>query len=299
MIYTGTCSWAEKSLIDSKEFYPKEVSSAESRLRYYADNFATVEVDSSYYAIPNIRTVWLWAERTPENFIFHIKSYGALTGHGIDPRALPKDIFSLLSHEEREERYIYIKEPELFKTIAERFIDSLTPLKESGKLGIIVFQYPPWFHYKTSGLDFILKCKEAMKGMAIAVEFRHGSWLRPKNAPSVFDFLRKNRITYITADEPQYDSLATIPFLPEVTTETAYVRLHGRNKENWLKKGIETSLRYNYLYSDEELRRFTPAIKELDKRAEKTYVMFNNCHGSSAIRNALDFRDMIKADNSA
>lgn len=96
MIHVGTCSWTEKTLIQSREFYPKEAKTPEARLRYYAETFDTVEVDSTYYAIPDGRNTYLWADRTPENFIFHIKVYGALTGHGIDPKTLPKDIQEIL-----------------------------------------------------------------------------------------------------------------------------------------------------------------------------------------------------------
>jgi uncharacterized protein YecE (DUF72 family) len=294
MIKIGSCSWAERTLLESREFYPENVTTAEGRLKYYAENFCTVEVDSSYYAIPNIKTSWFWVERSPEGFVFHIKSYGALTGHSIDVKTLPKDIQGLIPETEKRKKFLSVKDPSLLKIITGRFIDSLAPLKEAKKLGLIVFQFPPWFHYKEANLNYILSCQEMMKGLEIAVEFRHGSWLSPAHAGDVFSFLKKNRITSITADEPQYGSLATIPFLPEATTETAYIRLHGRNRDNWLKKGIETSLRYSYFYSDEELKEFIPAISGLSKKAEKTYVMFNNCHGSFAIKNAFRLRELLQ-----
>lgn len=284
MIHTGTCSWTEKSLIKSGEFYPLEVKTAEDRLRYYADHFDTVEVDSAYYAIPDIRNTSLWVDRTPDDFIFHIKVYGALTGHGIDPRTLPKDIFDNLPEKDRTEKYVYVKEPSPLDLIAEKFRESLTPLRKANKLGVLVFQFPPWFHYKTANLDYILKCKELMQGMPVAVEFRHGSWLTSDNLDSVFNFLINHQLTYIPADEPQYGMLATVPFIPRVTTDIAYFRFHGRNKENWLKKGVETSLRYCYLYSDEELKEFVPSIQSADKKVKVSYAMFNNCHGG--IRNA-------------
>ncbi len=107
MIYTGSCSWTEKSLIRSGEFYPNGIKSAGDRLRYYADHFSTVEVDSSYYAIPDRGNAALWAIRTPDDFIFHVKAFGALTGHGIDPKTLPKDIASLLPASERDKRHVY------------------------------------------------------------------------------------------------------------------------------------------------------------------------------------------------
>ena len=92
MVRVGICSWAEKTLVASGEFYPPEAKSAEERLRYYATRFDTVEVDSTYYAIPDQRTAWLWDARTPRDFTFHIKAYGALTGHAIDPKTLPGDL---------------------------------------------------------------------------------------------------------------------------------------------------------------------------------------------------------------
>src|SRR5512143_2549974 len=91
-IRVGTCSWTEKTLIESGEFYPRGANTAEARLRHYASQFDTVEVDSAYYAIPSEKNTSLWAERTPEGFVFHVKVYGAMTGHGINPKTLPVEI---------------------------------------------------------------------------------------------------------------------------------------------------------------------------------------------------------------
>jgi uncharacterized protein YecE (DUF72 family) len=287
-IHVGTCSWAEKTLIASGEFYPKGTNSAEERLKYYASHFDTVEVDSTYYAIPAVRTAELWASRTPENFQFHIKAYGALTGHGVNPQTLPKSLRAMLSPSDREKRTIHIADPSFLKDIADAFAASLQPLRAAGKLGVLVVQYPPWFWYKKENLDTILTCRELMGGIPLAVEFRHGSWLTHHHLESTLHFLRENGITYITTDEPQFGSLATVPFLPAVTTDIAYLRLHGRNTRTWLQKGIETSLRYDYLYSAEELREFVGAAASLSAKAGTTYLMFNNCHGGFAVRNALD-----------
>lgn len=292
-IHVGTCSWAEKSLIESDEFYPKGVSSPEQRLHFYASHFDTVEVDSTYYAIPPLHTTELWAERTPASFLFHVKVYGALTGHGTDPRTLPKALRELLPSAEREQRHINIKEPGLLKAVADAFAASLAPLRAAGKLGLLVFQFPPWFWFKTADLDYILKCRELMGDLPIAVEFRHGSWLTDHHRGEVLKFLRDNGITYVTADEPQYGTLATVPFLPEVTTEIAYFRLHGRNREAWLKKGVETSERYDYLYSTGELRDFATAVGKVASRAKKVFVMFNNCRAGHAMKNALEMLGIL------
>lgn len=292
-IRIGTCSWTEKSLIASGEFYPKGISSAEERLRYYASHFDTVEVDSTYYAIPAPRTAELWVERTPADFTFHIKAYGALTGHGMDPHTLPKVLQELVPAADRGRQSIRITDQDLLHAIAEAFTASLAPLRESGKLGQLVFQYPPWFWHKQANLEQILIDQELMGGLPLAVEFRHGSWLSEQHRKQVLVFLQQHRICYVTADEPQYRSMATVPFLPAVTADVAYVRLHGRNSENWLKKGVETSDRYDYLYSGEELASFARVARELSATARLVYVMFNNCRAGHAMRNALELARLV------
>lgn len=294
MIYIGTCSWTEKTLIHSGEFYPKNVRTAEGRLQFYASRYDTVEIDSTYYAIPTKSNAYLWAQRTPAHFVFHIKVYGALTGHGIDPRALPPDIRSELTEKDKTLKQIFVKEPALLRMISDKFMEALYPLMSTGKLGLLVFQFPPWFTYKAENLDVILKYKAMIGRNLMAVEFRHGSWYAQTIREKVFHFFIKNQIIHVVADEPQYGTLATVPFVPQTTAEIAYYRLHGRNKENWLKKDVETSLRYSYLYSDEELKEFVPHIQTSAKRTKETYVMFNNCHGGYAMRNAQKMQAMIK-----
>ncbi|MEW6052499.1 MAG: DUF72 domain-containing protein [Nitrospirota bacterium] len=295
MIRVGTCSWTEKTLMQSGEFYPEKVKTPEERLRYYAHHFTTVEVDSTYYAIPDKRTTHLWNERTPEDFIFHIKAYGALTGHGVAPKTLPKDIFDLLSPADRTRKYVYIKEPALLESITARFSEALAPLRQSDKLGCVVFQYPPWFRHATAHMDVILRSTHFIQqDMQVAVEFRHGSWLTSDTTAPVLQFLKDHQLSYISADEPQYGSLATVPFIPDATTDIAYFRFHGRNTQNWLKKGTETALRYSYLYSDEELAGFVHALRTTEKKTKVTYAMFNNCHGGFAMRNAMRLQEMTK-----
>jgi len=294
MIHVGSCSWTEKSLIQSGEFYPKGVRTAESRLQFYSSQFDTVEVDSTYYALPTKSYAYLWAQRTPDKFVFHVKVYGALTGHAIDPRTLPPDIRSELPEKDKAEKYIYVKEPGLLRVIANSFIEALHPLMSAGKLGVLIFQFPPWFIYKSENLDTILKFKGMIGRNLMAVEFRHGSWYAPDARENVFHFLRKNQIIHIVADEPQFGTQATVPFVPQTTGDIAYYRLHGRNRENWLKKGVETSLRYAYLYSDEELKEFIPHIQTSAKLSKVAYVMFNNCHGGFAMRNAEKMKALIK-----
>ncbi len=293
MIHFGSCSWTEKTLVRSREFYPRGINTAEAKLRYYASVFDTVEVDSSYYAIPAEKTVGLWAERVPADFIFHIKAYALLTGHRADLRSIPPEVRDMLSAKALKEDRIVVKEKGPLEAAFRVFRQALNPLRETRKLGITVFQFSRQFVYQSQSLDYILFCREAAGDLPMGIEFRNGSWLTPERRESVFSFLREHGITYIAADEPQYGNLATVPFIPAVTTDIAYFRLHGRNRENWLKEGIETALKYDYSYSDDELKEFVPSVLEVSGRAKKTFVMFNN-HGSPSVNNAVRLRQMVR-----
>ncbi|MEJ2192805.1 MAG: DUF72 domain-containing protein [Nitrospirota bacterium] len=296
MIRVGTSSWTEKTLVQSSEFYPRGVNTAEERLRFYAGHFSTVEVDATYYAIPPLSTPRMWAERTPGDFVFHVKAYGALTGHGVDPRTLPPDIRQGLSRGEWEKNRVYIKDPGLMGAVAERFREMMGPLKRAGKLGVAVFQLPPWVQKGPRSMEKLTVYRDYMKDTApVAVEFRHGSWLAPESRQEVLGFLEENGFLYVTADEPQCGSLATVPFVPEATGSIAYFRFHGRNRQTWLKKGIATAERFKYEYSEEELRGFVPAVEKVQKKSRDIYVMFNNCYAGMATRNAGRMKALLRA----
>lgn len=293
LIRIGTCSWAEKSLIESGSFHLQEGASSEERLRLYASHFDSVEIDSSYYTLPTLHMAQLWAKRTPEKFLFHVRAFGALTGHSIDPGALPEELRELLTAADLAQEALHVSDPVQLRAMAQALVTALTPLKNAHKLGFIIFQFPPWFTYKNANRDYLLYCKELMAGLPIAVEFRHGSWLTHQHADETFSFLREHKITYITCDEPQYGNLTTAPLHPETTTSIAYLRLHGRNSETWLQRG---TLSNDYLYGEQELRMLAGIVKGLTAKARTTFVMFHNCHGGHAVRNALQLRDILRAE---
>jgi len=223
-------------------------------------------------------------------FLFHLKAYGALTGHSIDPRTLPPELRAALPAADRDGEQIRVADPALLRALAKASVEACLPLQAAHRLGFTVFQFPPWFGFKNANLDYLLYCKELMAGLPLAVEFRHGSWLTRSHAETLFCFLRQHKITYITCDEPQYGTLATAPFLPEVTSSMAYLRLHGRNAESWL---THPTPRYDYLYSQEELCALLRAARVLSERARMTFIMFNNCHAGQSVRNALQMRDLL------
>lgn len=283
MLYLGTSSWTH--LGDSGEFYPERITGPRERLQYYSKYFSTVEIESSRYAFPDQKNIKAWAYRTPPNFIFHVRAHAALTAHTVSTGKLPGKISSMLVPGDRKKNYIYVNDRRVIEAIAVEFLKSIELLKRLKKLGHIVFQFPTWFYLNQMNIDHIRMCREIMNDLPLAVEFGHGSWLQDSYRNKVFDFLKRNRITYVVPDEKQYGNLSTAPFFPHITTETAYVRLHGRS-QNWLEKGIHPALRYDYLYSEEEIGELVLPILKLHEKARAAFVIFNNKDGA-AVQNAL------------
>jgi uncharacterized protein YecE (DUF72 family) len=293
-ILVGTCSWTDRTLIESGRFYPEWARSAESRLQYYGSQFPIVEVDSTYYALANERTSGLWVERTSDSFLFDIKTFRLFTQHPTPQSALPKDIRQALPAELAEKANLYSRDltEELRDELWNRFERALLPLDSAGRLGVILFQFPPWFYPGNEQREYILSCKERLPQYRIAVEFRHNSWLNEKNVDRTLSFLRENDLPYVCVDEPQ-GFKSSMPPLAEATSEIGLVRFHGRNREVWEKKGISATERFNYLYTEKELKEWVPRIEELASKTRQLHVLFNNCYADKAVVNAGQMKMMV------
>ncbi len=293
-ILVGTCSWTDPTLIKSGRFYPASAKSAETRLRFYASQFRLVEVDSTYYSMPNEATARLWVERTGADFIFDIKTFRLFTMHPTPTVSLPKDIREALPKNSAEEKNIYQKNLplEVVNELWGRFEKALLPLDSAGKLGVVLFQFPPWYYPGDEQREYILSCKEKLRQYQIAVEFRHNSWANDKNKERTLAFLRDNKLPFVCVDEPQ-GFRSSVPPVAETTSDISLVRFHGRNRETWEKQGIGPAERFNYLYSEEELHEWTPKIKGLADKTKQCHVLFNNCHEDKAVANARQMRLMV------
>jgi len=293
-ILIGTCSWTDPTLLESGRFYPGWAHSAEARLRYYASQFGLVEVDSSYYALPAEKTSQLWVERTGEKFIFDIKAFRFFTQHPTPPAALPGDIKQALPLAIKQKATIYQRDMpvELAGELWRRFERALLPLDSAGKLGVVLFQFPPWFYPGEPQITYILSCQERLPQYRIAVEFRHGSWFSEKSREQTLNFLRNNNLPFVCVDEPQGFN-SSVPPVVEATADLSLVRFHGRNREMWEKKGVSVAERFNYLYSQEELTEWVPRIKELASKTRQLHVLFNNCYQDKAIVNAKQVSLML------
>lgn len=292
-IKTGICSWTEKTLLESG-WYPPEAADAESRLRYYASQFPIVENDATYYAVPAQRQAELWASRTPDDFTMNIKAFAPLTTHHTDPQRLPKDVRTELPAEVLEKKRAYPKDlgEGVMRELGKRFREALEPLHAAGKLGVVLFQYPPWFVISRDNKDAILFAKELLPDFRLAVEFRNGTWMSERNREETLRFLSDHDLVYVSVDEPQ-GFASSIPPVAAATSDIAVVRFHGRNAETWQKQTATAAERFKYKYSDLELQEWVPRIETLADGADEVQVLMNNCYSDFAVTNAKRLAQLL------
>ncbi|MDP9296993.1 MAG: DUF72 domain-containing protein, partial [Actinomycetota bacterium] len=210
-------------------------------------------------------------------------------------KRLPKDIREALPAEARAKARIYPKDipRETWEEIHKRFWTALEPLRQSGKLGAILLQFPDWFVISRDNKQTILSARELLPDDRLAIEFRNATWLSERNRDETLRFLSDNGLTYVSVDEPQ-GFPSSVPPVAAVTNDAlAVVRFHGRNAENWQKKGITAAERFDYRYSQQELLEWVPKIRSLAEQAREVHLLMNNCHGDKAVNNAAELSQML------
>lgn len=284
-IRVGTASWTDKTLLDSG-WYPATADNPEKRLAYYAKQFPLVEVDATYYAPPAEATAARWADRTPDGFVFNIKAFSLLTGHPTRVAAIYKDL-----RPETEKKNIYPDDvsPQTYEDIWTRFLSALDPLVDAGKLGAILFQFPPWFTIRKSNKQYLLEVAKRCAPMRAVIELRHASWFDGDNQAETLDFLRRHDLPYVSVDMPQGHP-SSIPPVLEATSDLAMVRFHGHS-DKWTSKNIYE--KYGYDYSDAELGEWVPKLEKLSREAAQVHVLMNNCRGDASQRNGATLRKLL------
>lgn len=266
MIYVGLTGWG-----DHPDVYSPGSKKTE-RLIDYSAHFPIVELDSSFYAVQPERNITKWINETPDGFQFVVKAYQGMTGHqrGENP------------FESREAMF-------------EAFRLSVRPMKEAGKLAMVLLQFPPWFDCQKSNVEAIREIIGHLGEFDLAVEFRHQSWYAPELREKTFEFLRKNRLIHTVCDEPQAGD-GSVPLVPVATREDkVLMRLHGRNLHGWTNPGGGQKwreVRYLYDYNKEELAEISKAAETLQQSAENVYIIFNNNSGGHAAGDAKEFQEM-------
>ncbi len=272
-IRVGAASWT-----DHAPFYPDEYNKASmksQRISYYARYFSLVEVDSTFYSLQPARNFQMWADRTPDDFVFDVKAYGELTWHHRDDEKQPQTPHA--------------------DTFA-RFSEMIQPLRESNKLGAILFQFAPWFTFSDEHLEYFETVREALPDDTIAVEFRHRSWVDGQNAAILKETLSKQRLAYCAVDEPQIGTGSVPPVVMLTDPHFSMVRFHGRNAHKWYGKGLASSRdRFDYLYTREELAPWADRAKRIAAQLQgsELHIIMNNNASNYGIVNALDMQELL------
>jgi uncharacterized protein YecE (DUF72 family) len=266
VIRLGTCSWADEGLLAA--WYPRGVSSAAGRLRYYAERFDTVEVDSTYYALPHPETAARWVERTPPEFTFNVKASGEMTGHRKGPAR--ETAFSL-------------------------FRSALEPLEVSGKWRGVLLQYPPWLVKSAEAKEELVAAGALVAPLVPLVEFRHRSWLDEDERADTLSFLERHGLAYVSVDAPRTRAANVLPPVAAATHRVAYVRFHGRNAKTWNLRGGTPAQRFDWDYAESELAEWVEPLQRLSTAADEVYGMFNNNNQDQAPRAAAVLRRLLDA----
>ena len=246
-IKIGTSGWKFDDWAGN--FYPLRVPQTKW-LEYYAARFSIGEINSTYYRIAPLSAFAGIAKRTPESFRLFAKVHADVT----HTREHPGDSLRAL-------------------------LAALQPLKDAGKLIGLLAQFPNRFQFSRESLAYLHHLRDLSGGERLCVEFRHRSWLEDEP----LDAVREAGLTWVCPDEP--DLLDLMPRRLLTTSGILYVRLHGRNARAWYDRSAGD--RYDYNYTDEELRTLGREIESAAQSVANGYVLFNNCHGGQAPRNAL------------
>ena len=239
-------------------FYPRGTRPGDF-LHYYATCFNVVEVNSTHYAIPHPRVLAEMERKTPPGFHFTVKLNQEMTHRAS-------------------------RDPKLYRD----FLAVLEPLKAAGKYDGLLAQFPWGFKRTADHVRHLAALRELLLEEPLYVEFRHDSWMRP----GLEAWLREHRLGYCAVDEPKLPGL--VPPITLVTTDDAYIRLHGRNQRNWWGSRGD---RYDYDYSEDELREWLRKVGELAEKARRTYLFFNNCHAGQAARSAKLMQELLRQQN--
>ena len=244
--------------------YPEGAGAKFDQLAYIAGFFDTIEINSSFYRPPTSTMARSWARRTAHNpdFKFTAKLYKVFT------------------HErgkatERDER---------------AYRAGIDPLAAAGKLGGLLLQFPWSFKHNDANGEYLFALIDRFKDYPLVVEVRHASW----NTPEIYEALEDRQVGFCNIDQPLF--ARSIKPSAQTTSRVGYVRLHGRNYENWFAENKSPADRYDYLYSPEELSPWVDNIKQVARHAQETYVITNNHFRGKGIVNALELKAALAGE---
>jgi uncharacterized protein YecE (DUF72 family) len=270
-ILVGTASWSDPGFVE--RWYPKKMRAGD-RLSWYAQHFEMVEINSTFYSVPDVRMVERWSAATPDAFTFDAKLHQFFSFHSTPAKLLPLD---LQQRAEMDAKGRVKRTPDLVEALLKAFLSSMSILRRDGKLGVLLLQLSPAFSPNKHELSELEPLIEMLGDYRLAIEFRNRNWVVDDRLGSTIDFLRRHRTAFVNVDTPAGEHFTIMPSdLNEITNpDVTYLRLHGRNARAYLT-GKTVAARFDYNYSDNEIADVAERTRRLAREARKVHVIFNN-----------------------
>jgi uncharacterized protein YecE (DUF72 family) len=287
-ILVGTASWSDPGFVE--RWYPKKMPAGE-RLQWYAQHFQMVEVNSTFYSVPEPRMVERWCAATPDDFTFDVKLHQLFSFHSTPAKLLPPD---LQRRAETDARGRVKSTPDLQEALLKIFLRATSILRDSGKLGVFLLQLSPTFSPRKHELGELVQLIEMFSDYDLAIEFRNRDWAVGDQLQATMDFLQKHHAIFVNVDAPESDHFMVMPSdVEEVTnSNVAYLRLHGRNAKAYIT-GKTVATRFDYDYNENEIAEVAQRSRKLAREARELHVIFNNNNLDYAPRAALRLRKAL------
>jgi uncharacterized protein YecE (DUF72 family) len=287
-ILVGTASWSDPGFVE--RWYPKKMPAGD-RLQWYAQHFEMVEVNSTFYSVPEPRMVERWCAATPDDFTFDVKLHQLFSFHSTPAKLLPPDLQKRAGTDTRGK----VKStPDLQAALLKAFLRSMSIFRDAGKLGVLLLQLSPAFSPRKHELGELKPLIDMLGDYDIAIEFRNRNWAVGDRLASTIEFMRKHRAIFVNVDAPASDHFMVMPSdVNEVTNlNVAYLRLHGRNEKAYIT-GKTVAARFDYDYSDNEIAGVAKRSKKLAQETREVHVIFNNNNLDYAPRAAIRLRKAL------
>ena len=289
-IVVGTSSWADPGFI--KEWYPHGMPAGE-RLGWYAQRFEAVELNASFYAVPDQQTVRRWVEVTPDEFTFDVKLHRLLSRHAATLDSLPP---GLREQAKTTPRGRVVLEPGIEQALVEELLHAIGPLEEAGKLGALLLQCTPGFKPSRNSLEELEPLVAAVAPRTLALELRHRGWVEDERLSETLAWCSEHGVVFVCVDAPPGDHFSIMPAVDAVTRDDlAYFRIHGRDTHGYLT-GKSVAERFGWVYGDEELEEVAGRVRTLAEEAGEVHVLFNNNRDDDAPSAARRFRALLGQD---
>jgi uncharacterized protein YecE (DUF72 family) len=287
-VLVGTASWSDPGFVE--RWYPKKMPAGE-RLHWYAQHFDLVEVNSTFYSVPEPKMVERWCGATPDNFTFDVKLHQLFSFHSTQAKLLPP---ALQRRAETDARGRVKSTPDLQEALLKLFLRATSIFRDSGKLGVFLLQLSPAFSPRKHELGELDQLIEMLSDYDLAIEFRNRNWAVGDQLQATIDFLQKHHAIFVNVDAPQSDHFMVMPSeVDEVTdSNVAYLRLHGRNAKAYLT-GKTVAARFDYDYTENEIAEVAQRSRKLAREARELHVVFNNNNLDYAPRAALRLRKAL------